>query len=179
MAQSFEPSGQAKKPEATDLSDAWLEDGAEIEDFKPLTREEALQWRARHKPVTVWRVVQWQFVLLVLSALVGGLVMQSRVVSVSVAYGGLSVALPTAVMAYGTTSSALMKVLDACFPGMAKLSLAGLLFWEGVKVVLVLVMLWLAPRLIPDLNWLGLVAGLVVVLKAYWLAFWFQARRAV
>lgn len=129
--------------------------------------------------VSVWRVVQWQFVLLGLAAVVGGLVMQSRAVALSVAYGGLSAALPTAVMAYGVTSSALSRAVSRLFPGVAKLSLAGVLFWEGIKVVLVLVMLWLAPRLIPNLIWLGLVAGLVVVLKAYWLAFWFQARRAV
>jgi len=30
---------------------------------------------------------------------------------------------------------------------------------------------------VPDLSWLALVAGLVVVLKAYWLELWFRARR--
>jgi len=44
-------------------------------------------------------------------------------------------------------------------------------------VLLALVMMWSAPRLVPDLSWLGLVAGLVVVLKAYWLSFWFGRRQ--
>jgi len=34
--------------------------------------------------------------------------------------------------------------------------------------------MWAAPSLIPNLSWLALVAGLVVVLKAYWFAFWFS-----
>lgn len=176
MTQSFDTSRSAERP-ALVSPPAWDADEAQAEDFKPLSREEAQQWRARQKTVSVWRVVQWQLVLLCLSALVGGLAMRSPSVAFSVAYGGLSVALPTVVMAYGVTSSALARVLSELFPGVAKLSLAGVLFWEGIKVLLVLVMLWLAPRLVPDLNWLGLVAGLVVVLKAYWLAFWLQTRR--
>jgi ATP synthase protein I len=49
--------------------------------------------------------------------------------------------------------------------------------WEGVKLLLSVAMLWSAPRIVPDLNWLALVAGLVVVLKVYWFGFWIQARR--
>ncbi len=166
-------SGQPSQPPA----DAWS-DEVEAEVFKPLTREEAQQWRARHPAVSVWRVVGWQLALMALAALLGGLFTQRLSVVWSVAYGGLSIALPTALMAYGLTASPLSRALAAVFPGMARLSLAGVLFWEGVKVLLALVMLWLAPRVVPDLSWLGLVAGLVVVLKAYWLAFWRQNRRA-
>lgn len=88
----------------------------------------------------------------------------------SVAYGGLCVVLPSAAMAWGMTSSALTRWLQRAAPGVARASLAGWLWWEGVKVLLTLAMLWSAPRWIPDLSWLGLVAGLVVVLKSYWLA---------
>ena len=158
-------------------ADAWS-DEVEAEDFKPLTREEAQQWRARQPAVSVWRVVGWQLALMVLAALLGGVFTQRLSVAWSVAYGGLSIALPTALMAYGLTASPLSRALATVFPGMARLSLAGVLFWEGVKVLLALVMLWLAPQVVPDLSWLGLVAGLVVVLKAYWLAFWVQNRRA-
>jgi ATP synthase protein I len=158
-------------------ADAWS-DEAQAEDFKPLTRQEAQQWRARQPAVSAWRVVGWQLALMVLAALLGGVLSQRLSVAWSVAYGGLCIALPTALMAYGLTSSPLSRALAAVFPGMARLSLAGVLFWEGVKVLLALVMLWLAPQVVPDLSWLGLVAGLVVVLKAYWLAFWQQNRRA-
>jgi ATP synthase protein I len=38
--------------------------------------------------------------------------------------------------------------------------------------------LWLAPTVIPGLNWLGLLVGLVVVLKVYWLGLWIQTSRS-
>ncbi len=154
-------------------SDPWADEAVE-EDFKPLTRDEAQQWRARNPEVSVWRVVFWQAALCVLAGLVGWLF--SVQAAVSAVYGGLSVLLPSALMAYGLTSSGLAKMLRAAFPGMAKASLAGVLFWEGVKVLLVLALLWSAPRLVPELNWLALVAGLVVVLKAYWLEFFLRSR---
>jgi len=155
-------------------SDAWVDEATE-EDFKPLTREEAQQWRTRNPEVSVWRVVFWQAVLCVLVGLLGAVFTVQ--VAVSAVYGGLSVLLPSALMAYGLTSSGLSKMLRAAFPGMAKASLAGVLFWEGVKVLMVLALLWSAPRLVPEVNWLALVAGLVVVLKAYWLEFFLRSRR--
>jgi ATP synthase protein I len=92
----------------------------------------------------------------------------------SVLYGAASVVIPSALMAYGLTSSALARLTS----GFAQAAFAGLLFWEGVKVLLVVAMLWLAPSAVLDLNWFGLLAGLVVVLKVYWLGFWIQTRRA-
>ena len=49
--------------------------------------------------------------------------------------------------------------------------MARLFSWEFVKLVLCIAMLAAAPRLIPDLNWLALLAGLVVTMKTYWIAF--------
>lgn len=150
------------------------EDRGADADFKPLTPEEAHRWRARYPVPSVWRVVAWQaglmLVVSALAAVVVALTGADGSVVASVAYGGFSALLPSAVMAYGMTSSALARWLRVAFPGMARASLAGWLWWEGVKVLLVLAMLWTAPRWIPDLNWLGLVVGLVVVLKSYWLA---------
>jgi len=159
------------------MTDEW-EDGAEVEDFKPLTREEVRQWRERQPGESVWRVVGWQIMLAVAATLLAWGVTQRAASAWSALYGGLCIALPSALMAYGLTSSALARIMARMFPGVAKVSLAGVLFWEGIKVLLVLVMLWLAPRLIPGLNWLALVGGLVVVLKAYWLEFWMRSRRA-
>jgi ATP synthase protein I len=51
------------------------------------------------------------------------------------------------------------------------------LVWEGVKLLLALALLAAAPRLVSDVNWLGLVVGLVVVLKGYVLALWPAGRR--
>ena len=163
-------------PQENTLHD-W-EDEAVEEEFKPLTREQAQQWRARQPAMSAWRVVWWQVVLMALVTLAGVVFTQSPAVAWSLFYGGLCITLPTALMAYGLTSSALSRAVAKMFPGVAKVSLAGVLLWEGVKVLLAMAMMWSAPRLIPDLSWLGLVAGLVVVLKAYWLAFWWQNRQA-
>ena len=44
-----------------------------------------------------------------------------------------------------------------------------LLGWEVVKLLLCAAMLLVAPKLIENLSWLALLAGLVVALKVYWL----------
>ncbi len=49
-------------------------------------------------------------------------------------------------------------------------AIARLFGWELVKLVLCIAMLAAAPRLVSDLNWLALLAGLVLVMKTYWLA---------
>lgn len=148
-------------------------DGAQEEDFKPLTREQAQQWRAGQPRYSPWAVLGWQVLLAVLAAGLAWGVSARWAVVASVLYGAAAVILPTAVMVWGMTSSAVSRL----FAGVAKASLAGFFLWEGVKLLLALAMLWSAPRVVADLNWLALVAGLVVVLKAYWLELWFRARR--
>jgi len=54
---------------------------------------------------------------------------------------------------------------------------AGFLLWEGVKVLLAVAMMWSAPYWVESLDWLAMVAGVVVVLKVYWLSFWLQPKR--
>jgi len=153
--------------------DEW-EDGAQDPEFKPLTREEARQWRASQPVFSVWRLVGVQLLAGVATGLLGWLLMQSVSVGWSVLYGAASVVIPSALMAYGLTSSALARLTS----GFAQAAFAGFLLWEGVKVLLVVAMLWLAPMVVPELNWLGLLAGLVVVLKVYWLGLWIQTRRS-
>lgn len=164
-----------KQSKVDTVNNAWA-DEAEADDFKPLTRDEARQWRQRQPQTSAWQVVGWQVVLALIAPWVALWLTQRPSVAWSVFYGGLCVALPSALMAYGVTSSGLARVLARRFPGVGRMSLAGVFFWEGVKVLLSLAMLWSAPHWVPELSWLGLVAGLVVSLKAYWLVFW-QARR--
>jgi ATP synthase protein I len=101
------------------------------------------------------------------------LLMQSMAIALSVLYGAAAVVIPTALMAWGVTSSALSRRAA----GHVISAFMSFVWWEGVKILLSVAMLWSAPRIVPDLNWLALVAGLVVVLKVYWFGFWIQTRR--
>lgn len=150
------------------------EDDAQEVEFKPLTREEAQRWRASQPNFSIWRLVRWQLLVGLAAGAVAWLFTQSWMVVVSVVYGAAAVVLPSALMAYGLTSSALSRLMA----GFAQAAFAGFLLWEGVKVLLAVVLLWLAPIVLPGLNWLGLLVGLVVVLKVYWLGFLIQGRRS-
>jgi len=160
------------------------DEAPEDESFTPLTAEQANEWRARQPQASVWGVVRWQLVLLLLATALSvpfALVWGAPAVVASVFYGGLCVLLPTALMAYGLTGSRWARKRAAKAQGSqgsAAGVLAGVFFWEGVKIVLAVAMLALAPRLIPDLSWLGLLLGLVMVLKAYGVAFWLKKRQA-
>ncbi len=149
------------------------EDQAQEPEFKPLTREEAQQWRVRQPVLSVWRLVGVQLLVGIASGVLVWLFTQSASATWSVVYGAAAVVVPTALMAYGLTSSALARLMS----GFAQAAFAGFLLWEGIKIVLTVALLGLAPVLVPDLNWLALVAGLVVVLKVYWLGFLIQGRR--
>ncbi|TNF63412.1 MAG: ATP synthase subunit I [Burkholderiales bacterium] len=157
---------------AEQAGDDW-EDGAQEPEFKPLSREEARQWRARQPQLSPWRLVGVQVLVGLIAAALGGLLTQSAPVAWSVLYGAASGVLPAAAMAWGTTSGALSRLTA----GFAQAAFAGFLMWEGVKILLTVAMLWSARYLVPDLSWLGLLAGLVLVLKVYGLGFWLQARR--
>jgi ATP synthase protein I len=161
-------------PSTQQSPEAWEDEVVEPE-FKPLTPDEAIQWRARQPAFSVWRLV---LVQLVVGLVLGGLswLLTLRVqVAWSVLYGSAAVVIPSALMAYGLTASAWSRMMA----GVAQAAFVGLLFWEGVKVLLAVAMLWLAPQVVPELSWLGLLLGLVVTLKVYWAGFWIQSRRSV
>ena len=141
---------------------------AEEPDFKPLTAEEAAEWRKRNHPVSVGRVVKWQLVVAVVLAVSVGLITQRAGWLWSVAYGAAAVVIPAALFAGG-----LRVQLGAGQENLAMVRFFGL---EIAKLVLTVVLLLLAPLVVPGLNWLALVLGLVVVMKTYWLALWLLTR---
>ena len=156
----------------TTTADVW-ENGGQEPEFKPLTPDEAEKWRASQSELSPWRVVKVQWLVgLSLAALVG-LATRQAPIAWSVLYGAAAVAVPTALMAWGLTSSALARSLA----GRVETVFMNFVLWEGVKILLTVILLWIAPRVVPNLNWLALVAGLVVVLKVYWFGFLIQARR--
>lgn len=148
-------------------------DGAQEHEFKPLTREEAERWRASQPELSPWRVVRVQWLVGVSLAASVGLVTRQPNLFLSMLYGAAAAAIPTALMAWGLTSSSLSRQLS----GRVEMVFMNFVLWEGVKILLSVVLLWVAPRMVPDLNWLALVAGFVVVLKVYWFGFLIQARR--
>ena len=149
------------------------EDGAQEPEIKSLTREEAQQWRARQPGLSLWHLVGVQLLVGLAAGALGGLLTQSASVAWSVLYGAASVVLPSALMVWGVTGGALSRI----HAGFAQAAFAGFLMWEGVKIVLAVTMLGSAAFLVPDLSWLGLLVGLVLVLKVYWFGFWIQTRR--
>ena len=158
-----------KQPDATgnrfneDPADEGLEP-----DFKPLDAQQAQAWRARQVVVSPWRV-------LLLQGLVGALITALAAVlgggaaAMSVAWGVLAVVLPAAVFARALARQMQLRQAGA--------ALAGLFVWEGVKVTLTVVLLLVAPQMVKNLDWLALLAGFVVTIKVYWLAWMLAGRR--
>lgn len=114
----------------------------------------------RHPRVSVWRIVAFQAVLGLLAAVVAWGVSGKSSIAWSTGYGALAVVLPAALFARGVAR-------DRASAGAA---LAGLFGWELVKIALTVAMLAAAPRLVPGLSWLALLAGMVVTMKTYWIA---------
>lgn len=167
----------ARKPENSPAN-PWIDDpvdtsGAAEEDFKPLTREEARQWRSVQPALSLRWLLFWQAVSALVLAAIAAWATSDPVVVKSVLYGAVAVVLPSALMAWGVTSSAVARQVS----GEAQASLVNFFVWEGIKLVLVLVLLGLAPVVLDAVNWLALVAGLVVVLKVFGWALYVQTKR--
>lgn len=153
---------------ATDAYDSDSSNEVFDEEFKPLTADEARQWRQRNPAMSPWRVIGMQAVMACVVAVVvwWGF---GRVAAVSAVYGSVSVIFPAMVLVCGLRKQPLLKDSGAAF--------LSFVVWEVVKVVLTVALLLAAPKLVPHLNWLALVAGFVVTMKVYWVAAWLQSNR--
>lgn len=136
-------------------------DELEDQDFKPLTSQEAQILRDREPALSPWWVVGLQCLAGLAVALVAwGL--SGKAAAWSAAYGALAVIIPAALFARGLMSQfSSLNAATASF---------GFFVWEAVKLAVSVAMIVLASRLVADLNWLALLAGLFVTLKMYWLA---------
>jgi len=133
---------------------------AQDADFKPLTAQEAHQWRQRNPPISVWRIVGCQALVGIAVALLAWLVAGKPHVAWSAAYGALAVVIPAALFARGMARQR----------ASAGAVLVGLMGWELVKIAMTVAMLAAASRLVPELSWLALLVGMVVTMKTYWIA---------
>lgn len=137
-------------------------------DYPPLTAAQAQALRDVEPAVSPWRIVGLQCMVGVLVTLVAWAVTGEFVVGGSALYGALVVVIPSALFARG-----LMSRFSSINPATASF---GFFLWEAVKIGVSVVMLAAAPRLIENLSWLALMAGLVVTLKVYWLALLMRAK---
>ena len=135
---------------------------AEESDFKPLTAQEAEQWRSRNPPISVWKVVAGQALVGTLVALVAWVLTGRASVGWSAAYGALAVVVPAGLFARGV-----LRHKASSNPRAAMLGFFG---WEIAKIVLTVALLAAAPRLVPDLSWMALLVGMVITMKTYWAA---------
>lgn len=132
------------------------------EEFHPLTAEEAQAWRQRHASVSVWWVLGAQLALAAVLAMLGSWIWGFASVGMSVIYGALAVTVPAALFARGLTSSAAsVNAMTAA---------VGFAVWQGVKLVLTVLLLALAPRVLNEVSWPALLAGMLLAMKVYWLA---------
>jgi ATP synthase protein I len=138
-------------------------------DSKPLTAQEAQALRTKSPSVSLWRVIAGQLVVGGLVALAAWGLTGRQNLGWSVGYGALAVVIPAAVFARGLTGK-----FSSLNPGTA---VFGFFLWEMVKIALSLAMLIAAPRLITALSWPAMLVGLVVTMKAAWLAVVLTPRR--
>jgi ATP synthase protein I len=132
------------------------------EEFQPLTAEEAQAWRERHTSLSVWWVLGVQLALAAVLAVLGSWFWGFASIGMSVMYGALAVVVPAALFARGLTSSAAsVNAMTAA---------VGFVVWQGVKLVLTVLLLALAPRVLNEVSWPALLAGMLLAMKVYWLA---------
>jgi ATP synthase protein I len=152
-------------------SDPWDDDADEPgkQPFKRWSADEAKALAAAdpHK-VNPWRVIAVQAAVGLGVALVAGFATGRMEVFWSALYGAGVVVMPGALMARGMTSA------------LSRMSAVGsavsFMFWEGVKIVMSIVLLILAARIVQPLSWPALLAGLVVCIKVYWVALAWRRR---
>ena len=162
--------------ELTDASiDRWTDDAlaeefeAEEASFKPLTRMEAERIRAANPPASMMRVLGVQVLASIVVACLARVLTGQDAMGWSALYGGLAVWIPAALFARGLPRQKAT--------GHAGSALMGFFVWELVKIVLTVALLLAAPGLVPELNWLALLAGFVVTMKVYWVAMWLHLVR--
>ncbi len=131
-------------------------------EYKRLTAEEAQALRERHPPTSPWRIVRWQMVVGLLVALAAWGFTARPAAGWSAGYGALAVIVPAVLFARGLMSQfSSINAATAAF---------GFFVWEAIKIAVSVGLLFAAPRLVPNLDWLAMLIGLILTMKVYWVA---------
>jgi len=152
-------------------ADAWVDWNSEEgqQSIKALSREEARVLISKNPSISPWRVVAVQAAIGVAMAALVWLFARQQGWMWSVLYGSATVVLPGALMARGMTSR-----LSSLTPGVSAVSF---MLWELGKIGVSVLMLLLAPKLVPQLSWPALLVALLVCIKVYWVALSWRGRR--
>lgn len=141
----------------------------EDEGFKPLTREAAEKLREANPSLSPWAVLAGQLAVGTLVAGAAWWLTGKQSTGWSALYGALAVVMPGALLARGLASKvSLINPVTA---------VTGFFVWEMVKIAATVGMLFSAPRLIGDLDWLAMLIGLMVTLNMYWVALLMRPKR--
>ena len=144
-------------------------DESEALEFKRLSAEEAQALRELHPPISPWRVVGWQVVVGFLVALAGWGLTGRSAAGWSAGYGALAVIIPAVLFARGLMSQfSSINAATAAF---------GFFVWEAIKIGVSVGLIFAAPKLVADLDWLAMLIGLIVTLKVYWVALLMRPKR--
>ncbi len=145
------------------------EEGRWERDFKPLTREEAQRFREANPSLSPWAVLAGQSAAGILAACAAWLLTGRQSAGWSALYGALAVVIPGALLARGLASR-----VSLINPAAA---VTGFFVWETVKIAATVAMLFAAPRLVANLDWLAMLIGLMVTLNMYWVALVMRLKR--
>jgi len=155
---------------ARDASKGIHEDTPDLdEEFEPLTAEEAQRLRDKKPLISPWRVIAIQVAAGLLVALAAWGLTGRQNLGWSAGYGALAVVVPAGVFARGLTGR-----FASLNPGTA---VFGFFLWEMIKLALTMAMLIAAPRLVVALSWPAMLIGLVVTMKATWVAVMLAPKR--
>ncbi|QTD45217.1 ATP synthase subunit I [Ottowia testudinis] len=160
-------------PEPASAQDGFAEKAVDAfdADFKPMSADEAREWRAAQPPLSPWPVVWAQAVAgLAVVALAWWWPAGEMPVTRSAAYGALAAWLPAVVFAR-------MVARRMRRQANAGGALMALMVGEGIKIVLTVALLLAAPKVLTQVHWLALLAGFVVTIKAAWVALWLMSAR--
>lgn len=149
------------------MTDSWSQSsGAQDDEFKPLTREEARQWRAEHPQVPLSEVVVGQWLWSLVAVLLAWLAGASTMWAAEMLYGVASVAMPSTLMAVALARGQRQSLRAATA------ALTGFFVWEGVKLLSSIGLMAGALWWFETPSWLALLVGVVVALKAHAVVAW-------
>ena len=152
----------------TPVSEFDADESEELE-FKRLTAEEAKVLRELNPSVSPWRIVGYQILMGLMVALAAWGFTGKSAAGWSAGYGALAVVIPAVLFARGLMSQ--FSSINAMTAGF------GFFVWEAVKIAASVGMIFAAPKLVADLDWLAMLIGLILTLKVYWLALRMRPKR--